>query len=149
MPRTLVAVPSIAGRHLHSAARYSSIHGTVRWTLPAEAVGPCRARRWYSTHPDMPTLNMGGRGLDAVVDVEKMRQVDTEGVKHIWIEHHRTKECLSGVVPQELFTKLSERTLKWCGRDAMIAGPRASSDCDARTCSPHCARTCSPHYAAP
>ncbi|PKY38407.1 ATP11-domain-containing protein [Rhizophagus irregularis] len=47
--------------------------------------------------------------LDKILNMEKIKDHDSETIEKIWLEYHSTKNCLSAVIPAETYRTLFKR----------------------------------------
>ncbi|XP_028392457.1 ATP synthase mitochondrial F1 complex assembly factor 1-like [Dendronephthya gigantea] len=55
----------------------------------------------------------GQKGLDAIMHLEKVKDESAGTIEELWREHHRNKDCVSAVIPAEMYDKIQEKAREY------------------------------------
>jgi len=56
-------------------------------------------------------FNPANVSLNSIVDLEKLSQEPPERIKEIWMEYHKTLDCISAVIPTQTYDHMRSRAL--------------------------------------
>jgi hypothetical protein len=62
-------------------------------------------------HFGRPSLLDGG--LERLVKIELFQEQDKKTIMSLWINHHRSRNCISAVIDGAKFNELRQRAVKW------------------------------------